>query len=180
MSLSDIIISIFKKHGSLSSKEVKEILEQEYNIKRNLRTIQRHIQALLDNGKVIPEKSLGREQKYSLQGDTNKKTEISGYLIKRFWREEEEIEKEVIYGELFRAYRKAELLWLKLPSPYKQKLTEHFKTANASLQNIKTQDPYFRGVQQLKLLRNTMPIIIERLASILYEMEGKEEMNQQL
>lgn len=175
MSLSDIIISIFKKHGSLSSKEVKEILEQEYNIKRSLRTVQRHIQTLLDNGKVIPEKSLGREQKYSLQDDTNKKTEISGYLIKRFWREEEEIEKDVIYGKHFRAYRKAELLRLKLPSPYKQELSEYFKTASTSLQNIKAYDPYFIGVLQLKLLRIIMPFIIERLASILYEMEGKED-----
>lgn len=175
MSLRDKIISIFNKHGSLSSEELKEILEKEHKITRSKRTIQRHIQEKIDEGILIPNRPLGREQTYSLRSNKVEKTEISNYLIKRFWREEEEIEKEYLYGDPLQTYRKARLLWLKLPSPFKEKLSSTFEQVNAELKKAKRIDNYITMMNQAKYLKKSgIPLIIHDMARILHEMEGVE------
>lgn len=65
--IDDLILSTFELHGSLSTKDVARILEEEYNKKTSLRAIQRRIKKLREANLIVPDTNKqGREQTYSL------------------------------------------------------------------------------------------------------------------
>lgn len=135
----------------------------------------------LDAEVLLPDKSVGREQTYSLKrAFVNERTEISSYLLKRFWREEEEIEKELIYGDSWRAFRKAYLLWIKLPKPYKVKLSAAFKKAHEELKRVERgrfipplKDSYQISMEQRAILRSSIiPDLVKEISQVLHDMEN--------
>ena len=190
MSLSDIILKIFKEHGSLSSRQVLEILrqnQQKYGIKRlpSLRTIQRHISNFLRQGILKPEPPIGREQKYSLATE-QEKTSLQAYLTRQFRKELEEVKTEYLYGNISRAYRKAKLLALSLPEPYKQQLKPTIEEIDKKLEKIKREieqtasQPYqivsplnlvIRHSQEEYLAETAIPKLIEKINEQLYKMQ---------
>jgi len=174
MSLSDKILDIFSKHKSLSSTQLQRILAEEYGEKRTLRTIQRYISRLVDEGKIFPNPPVGREQTYSLRTEkVDEKYEITSYLLKRFWREEEEIEKELVYGNPTRAYRKAKLLWLKFHNKYKQIAYPTLKEITERLKKINKEEniDFYRIQRTRSMLNRYLPVLISKISETLYEME---------
>lgn len=183
MSLSDVILRIFQEHGSLSSKQVLEIIRQnqsKYKIKRapTLRTIQRYISNLLREGILKPEPPVGREQKYSLTGK-EERVSFQSYLAKKFRKELEEAEIEYLYGDIFRAYRKVKILALSLPEPYKQQVKPAIEKIDEELEKIELKarvSPYTilnkRLAQEEYLADKGIPELIEIMNEVLYKMEG--------
>jgi len=180
MSLSDIIIKIFEEHGSLSSREVLEIIKQnhkKYGIQRipSYRNVQRYIGKYVEEGILKPEPPIGREQKYSLTTKEERKKQLQTYLIKRFWKEEEQIENEYLYGNPIRAYKKAVLLIMKLPEPYKQRLFEPLEQVITELNKI---NKLFVANEIGKMLKKReflgkdgVPYLIEKIAEQLHKMQ---------
>jgi len=177
MSLSDIIIKIFEEHGSLSSREVLEIIKQNqktYGIQRipSLRTIQRHIQKYVEEGVLKPEPPIGREQKYSLTTKEERKKQLQTYLIKRFWNHLEAIEQLYLQRDIFGAYKAADLLIRRLPNPHKQKLKKLIENIEeTSKKALEKDNPYIRIIHKYNLLANLMPTIIEAISDTLHEMQ---------
>jgi len=185
MSLSDIILKIFKEHGSISSRNVLEIIkqnQQKYRIRKipTLRTIQRYIRKYVEEGILKPDLPIGREQTYSLTTKEERKKQLQTYLIKRFWKEEEQIENENLYGDPVRAYNKALFLIVKLPEPYKRQLIEPLKQVKTELNRINNNR--FLTVYRKMLMKHEylqtkgVPYLIERIAEQLYKMQ--EEIDQ--
>jgi len=180
MSLSDIIIKIFEEHGSLSSRNVLEIIkqnQQKYRIRKipTLRTIQRYIRKYVEEGILKPDPPIGREQTYSLTTKEERKKQLQTYLIKRFWKEEEQIENENLYGDPIRAYNKALFLIVKLPDSYKQQLTEPLKQVKTELNKINNElflTEYRKMLRKREFLQTKgVPYLIEKIAEQLYKMQ---------
>lgn len=118
-------------------------------------------------GKVYSEHGLW----YPSKNESQEQAIIPKYLIERFWKEEEEIEKENIYGDPFKAHEKARLLWLKLPSPIKENLQQTFDEVQKglSLRASQMQYLYYRRVSnQATYLKNTgIPLIVREIAKAL-------------
>ena len=184
MSLSDIILKIFKEHGSLSSRNVLEIIkqnQQKYRIRKipTLRTIQRHIRKYVEEGILKPDPPIGREQTYSLTTKEERKKQLQTYLIKRFWKEEEQIETENLYGDPVRAYNKAVFLILKLPEPYKQRLSEPLKQIKTKLNRINN-NPFIIEYRRMLMKHDylqtkAVPKLIEKINEQLYQMQKEIE-----
>jgi len=122
MSLSDKIKELIGKQGLLSSKEITTELEKRFGIQKKQRTIQRHIQFLVDSGELIPVSGIEREIKYKLMGETeNGKKEITSYLLKRYWNQEQKIE-EMIISNPRNANIMLDVFMKTLPPKYKDKL----------------------------------------------------------
>ena len=174
MSLSDKIIELFKEHTSLSTRNVKKLLKEKYDISRTQRTIQRHIQKLVAEGTLIPNKPLGREQTYSLKTDKpDEKREVTAYLIKRFWREEEEIEKECLFGNQLRAYQRARFLIMKFPKEYRNKLLTDISELDEELKKAESGDPLITYLKQESILKSGkgMGLLLIKISDTLHEME---------
>jgi len=181
MSLSDIILRIFQEHGSLSSKQILEIITQNqhrYDIKRvpTLRTIQRYISEFIRSGILTPLPPIGREQKYSLTGGEERVTPQT-YLAKKFRSELEKIKDEYLYGNILRAYRAAKILALSLPEPYKQQVKPAIEKIEKELEGIEVKAcPSYtvlntRVVQEEYLAKVGIPELFEKINEVLYKME---------
>jgi hypothetical protein len=188
MSLRDKILKLFQEQGPLSTEEVRKLLKEKYKIERNKRTIQHHVQKLIDDGKLDFDKPLGREQTYSLKSSTQEeKDKVTGYLLKRFWREEEKIENEAVHGDPLDALLKAELLWKKLPSPFKEKLAPTFDTASKEFVRYykSLKYPFQLGTFEEKKAKlhgyvrgKIIPNLVECVCAALNELEGSLKRNE--
>ena len=137
-------------------------------LKKHRTTVHNYLNTLELMGKVYNQHGLW----YPEEPRTKEKTAISDYLIERFWREEEEIEKENINDNPSGALEKAEFLRVKLPSPYKEKLSSAFQKVNKEFAKVEGVDLYTTMVAEYNYLKNVgVPFIIESISSVLHEME---------
>jgi len=100
-------------------------------------------------------------------------------LIKRFWKEEEQIENENLYGDPVRAYNKAVFLILKLPEPYKQRLSEPLKQIKTKLNRINN-NPFIIEYRRMLMKHDylqtkAVPKLIEKINEQLYQMQKEIE-----
>ncbi|MEM3459199.1 MAG: hypothetical protein QXN36_01235 [Candidatus Bathyarchaeia archaeon] len=174
------IKEFLREFGALSTTQLTNKINEKYQLHYNKKTIQRDISELMLEGCVKPNPPIGREQTYSLPEKSNTKT-VSTYLLTRLWREEEEIEKLNLYNESVRAYMKARLLWLKLPSPFKQKLSPAFKKVSEALASISAESLLFdiRELRKIRYLREIgIPFLIENISLVLHEIEKEGASNE--
>jgi len=133
------IKQILTKHGKNGWLPVKECEKLFVKLNPHEKSLTRHrrfyrLVKQIDNGKItdLQHIKLGDYAWIGLkEADPStlkaKPSLIKQYLIKRFWKEEEQIENENLYGDPVRAYNKAVFLIMKLPEPYKQQLAEPLK-----------------------------------------------------
>ena len=136
MSLSDKILILFEKYGSLSSERVKFLLKDEYKVEKTIRTVQRHIAELVKMKKLIRNPSIKREQTYTV----NRKEPpfVSDFFLSRFWDELFEIRKELHkpkdqFSSGWDAFYKLRSLVRMLPKNLKEKIMpsiENFEAFN--------------------------------------------------
>jgi hypothetical protein len=132
-------------------------------------TVHGYLNILELMGKVRSEHGEWHPKESKNQG----KIAIPEHLIERFWREEEEIEKENLHGDPYRAYQKAKLLWFKLSSPFKEKLQPTFNEVEEGLKKAKSIDLYLTQIRQAAYLKHKgIPLIVYDISRILHEMEG--------
>ena len=93
MSLSDKILNLYEKYGALSSERVTFLLEKDYKLRRNIRTIQREISKLVKGKKLISLPLKGREQTYELF--RKQPSALSSVFLSRIWDEIFAIRKEL-------------------------------------------------------------------------------------
>lgn len=92
MSLSDKIVQTLKEFRSLSSEGITQKLQDNYSIGKTRRTIQRHINALLDKNVIKLDSPVGREQTYSLTGTAHTQNQsLSAFFVNNFWKQLETI-----------------------------------------------------------------------------------------
>ncbi|MEM3640802.1 MAG: hypothetical protein QXH37_02615 [Candidatus Bathyarchaeia archaeon] len=162
------IKELLKKFGALSTTQLTQKINETYQLHYNKKTIQRDISELMLEGSVKPNPPIGREQTYCLTGIADDKATVTNYLLNRLWKEEAEIEKEFTNGDIFRAYQKAHLLFLKLPPQFKEKLFKNFKQVKDELEKRQSIDLYLTRMKQAEYLRQTgLPLLIENITSIL-------------
>lgn len=85
MALSDKILNLFEKYGALSSERVTNLLEKDYLIKKDIRTIQRWLAKLAKERKIVRLPSTRREQTYTLFKE--QPALISDLFVSRIWEE---------------------------------------------------------------------------------------------
>lgn len=107
---------------------------------------------------------------------------LKEYLLKRFWKEEEEIEHELIYGNPIRAYNKAFLLILKLPEPYRQRVEKALNIVEEELRKIDN-DPNLFNFEQKNMKKRWLlaegggcSFLIDKIVQQLYEMASEHTM----
>ena len=125
MSLSDKILDLYEKYGSLSSERVTFLLEKEFDIIRNIRTIQRKIRRLVNEKKLVSLPLKGREQSYEVY--TNHPSLLSSAFLSRIWDELFTIREETHYPKKqfeksLESFRRLSSLIQLLPEEFKQRI----------------------------------------------------------
>lgn len=156
-----------------SAKGISAIeIAEKLNVHRT--TVHSYLNTLELAGKVYSEHGLW----YPKETKGKERTLIQNYLIERFWREEEQIEKEYVEGNPFKAYEKANFLRLKLPEKHQKKLIPIFEEVAQEIRKISLKqgltriDDLEKPFKINRYLREVgIPILIEKISSILREME---------
>jgi arginine repressor len=166
LSLQDKIVKILKKHGALSSEEIKAILEKENEIDKSVKTVQRKLSTLIKNGivKAIP---LGRELKYSL--DKEAPSAISDFFLNKFWSELFRIRQELVYHENpGEAFVKLRSLLRMLPEGIKKKIVADIEKANLQLNPYRL-DYGFDRYDKILEFKDVVEELIDRISTLLHK-----------
>ena len=185
------IKQILEKHGKngwLRLKECEKLFVKLNPHEKPLTRRRRFYRLVkqIDNGKItdLQHVEIGKKAWIGLkEADPSalkaKPSLIRQYLIKRFWKEEEQIENENLYGDPVRAYNKAVFLILKLPEPYKQRLSEPLKQIKTKLNRINN-NPFIIEYRRMLMKHDylqtkAVPKLIEKINEQLYQMQKEIE-----